>query len=131
MKKHQLPFRISMHATLRAGAFVVLLFATAPVLQAQSVTDQHGNSLPLDSIRMPSAAEIALRGGGASCTSSGIFNIYFQDVGSSTGFDDPIFGLARRDVVCRVFTDLSRLIQPANDPYTGAPNLLPFVNIFV
>jgi hypothetical protein len=83
---------------------------------------------------MPSANEVASRGGsGGVYCSAGIFNIYFRDVdwGLGTGFDDVVQGAARRDVVCRVFSDLSLLLQPADDPYTGLPNTQPFVNIMV
>jgi len=104
-------------------------------LHAQTATDQHGNSVPLDSIQWPTSEEIAQRGGGGGvfCASSGIFSVYFRDVDWSTGvgFDDPALGQARRDVVCRVFSDLSLLLSPADDPYTGQPNTQPFVRIFM
>lgn len=117
-----------------AIGLIAAAWLSSPV-HAQTVTDQNGNTIPLDSIRIPSAAEIASRGGsgGVFCSTSGIFNVYFPEVDFSlgVGFDDAALGLARRNVVCRVFTDLSLLIQPANDPYTGAPNILAFVNITV
>lgn len=101
----------------------------------QSATDQHGNVVPLDSLKWPTATELATRGsgGGAFCLNSGIFNVYFRDVDLSTGtgFDDAIEGAARRDVVCRAFADLSLLLDPADDPYNNAPNLNPFVRIFI
>lgn len=67
------------------------------------------------------------------CT-AGYFRVYFEDVllHTNDGFDssNTTIAAARRNLVCQVFSDLSQLIQPANNPYTGA-STVPFVNIIV
>lgn len=47
--------------------------------------------------------------------SSGIFSLSFQDICNDRnyGFDDPNSGPSRKNVVCRVFADLSRLLNPS------------------
>lgn len=125
------------HRLLRRPFLALASCLTIATANAQIVSDQYGNVLPLDSIRFPGADEQAAArgsGGGSFCSTSGIFNIYYLEVGNATGtgFDAPgALGAARRDVVCRVFTDLSLLLQPANDPYSTLPNTTPYVNITV
>lgn len=63
-------------------------------VHGQSATDQYGNIVPLDSLRWPTPQEVALRGGGAFCTSSGIFEVYFRDVDWSTGVGSTIRRMA-------------------------------------
>ena len=59
---------------------------------------------------------------------AGFFNMTFEDDGTGIGFDDPVEGPARRNVLCQVFTDLSELIAPAVNPCDGT---LPVVEIQV
>ena len=58
---------------------------------------------------------------------SGIFELTFQDVclDRNYGFDDLTEGLARQEVVCRMFRDLSALLNPGN----AIPNDLVNVEI--
>jgi hypothetical protein len=65
---------------------------------------------------------------------AGYFELTFQDVqsGNGTGFDDPVNGTAYQNVAIQVFTDIARLIVPANHPYTGASNMnQPLVKILI
>lgn len=50
---------------------------------------------------------------GASTCQAGHFTLCFQDVemNRNYGFDDPITGSQRRNIVCQVFSDLSQLVQ--------------------
>jgi hypothetical protein len=63
---------------------------------------------------------------------AGYFQLTFEDCqyANGLGFDDASSGQARRDVAVQVFTDISQLVVPANDPYTNASNLnQPLVKI--
>jgi len=80
-----------------------------------------GERLVLDDVIIPQNS------GGCN---AGFFNLIFTDPGV-TGFNDPT-NVAIRNTVCQVFSDLSVLINPADNPYTGASNVNnPYVNIRV
>ncbi len=66
-------------------------------------------------------------GGGPNSCTAGWFNLVFTD--NNVGFNDPTWGATYRDIACRVFSDLSVLIVPANEPYTLAPPAPGLVNI--
>ncbi len=79
-----------------------------------SIYDSHGGIYALTDLRVDSLKASSRGAGGiAPCTSSGYFTAYFD---SGSGFEDasdPIH-LARREVLCHVMQDLSRLIIPVN-----------------
>lgn len=62
----------------------------------------------------------AIAGGGTSTCIGGNFDfeLDYSDVinNNSIGFDDPIHGQTRQDILCQVLTDLSYLIQPGISP---------------
>lgn len=87
--------------------------------------DRFGEAIPMHDLVVPEAAP-AFGGGATSCV-AGWFNLVFTD--NNTGFNDPIWGPTYRDIACRVFRDLSELIEPANHPYTLQPPSTGFVNI--
>jgi hypothetical protein len=90
------------------------------------VFDRFGKTHSFEEIRLPEAGQTA-NGSAVSCA-AGFFNLVFSDP-FGYGFNNPPAGSVYRDVACRVFTDLSQLIVPANNPYTGLPNAMPIVNI--
>jgi hypothetical protein len=76
--------------------------------------DRFGNRYLPNEITIPSQQ---LRSSGTtnwSC-SCGIFELYFDDMfyNRDYGFDDPVLGVNRRAVACRVFEDLSALVNPS------------------
>ncbi len=78
----------------------------APFVKA---TDRFGNYYPFEKLEVNS---------GCGCENgSGIFELSFQDVclNRNYGFGDPIEGPARQEVVCRMFRDLSVLLNPDNE----------------
>ncbi len=89
------------------------------------VFDRFGNYYPVDSIRITKQG--LQRNSTVTCT-AGFFNLVFTDQGA-TGFNNAVNGSLFRNVACSVFSDLSQLLIPANNPYTGLPNTAPFVNI--
>lgn len=132
--KHRM--RTSVTVCMFVTSILIISCLLPNGLSAQIVMDQHGEALPMDSIQFINReTEALLRGGGggAFCANSGIFNVFFSDVqsNSGSGFDDATLGVARRDAVCRAFTDLSLMLQPAEDPYELQPNPQPFVNITI
>ena len=118
-------------------AIVILCLANQAQAQRRFV-DRFGYTATLDELRVPSpSGPPAIIGGGgaggdATCE-AGWFILSFNDVISDTdyGYDDQVLGLARRTATCRAFTDLSALIEPANNPYTGQLNTEPYVYISV
>lgn len=105
-----------MKKSILAFAGVSLVFLTPHRVDAQ-VKDSYGNVFSMEDIAVP-GPEIS-RGSGLENCSAGIFNLDFENWGP-VGFLDPVLGQARRDAACRVFTDLSALLQPAANPYSGA-----------
>jgi hypothetical protein len=117
----------------RSGATLALAAAVAsqaigqgfPGIDPQNimVTDQYGNQELLSNISVPGGIE---RGGGNACV-AGFFRLVFTDQ-PGTGFNDPAWSTQLQEAACRAFTDLSQLIIPAADPYTGAQTV-PLVNM--
>ena len=105
-----------MNKYVQIVALVSAAFVHSSRVCAQ-VKDSYGNVFSMEDIAVP-GPEIS-RGSGLENCSAGIFNLVFENWGP-VGFLDPVLGQARRDAACRVFTDLSALIQPAANPYGGA-----------
>lgn len=70
-------------------------------------TDRFGNTIEPETMNVSAASR-----NGNTCQ-AGHFTLCFEDVDMNRdyGFDDPILGAQRQSIVCRVFTDLSALIQ--------------------
>ncbi len=87
------------------------------------VYDRFGDSIKLKDIKVKDVSK-----GLTETCNAGFFRLVFQDVSDNTneGFDDTTSGTwlatvgeEKRDCACQMFKDLSELIEPANDPYTG------------
>lgn len=78
----------------------------------QVAYDRFGHAVAMRDLVVPNETDRG-SGGPTSCT-AGWFNLVFTD--NNEGFNDPTFGATYRDIACRVFSDLSVLIVPANDP---------------
>jgi len=82
------------------------------------IEDRFGNGYPLEYIRLPEIVTSSPRlPSFPSCgcdefdISTGYFNIYFEDcIYTETGFNDPVSGADRREVVCQVFSEIAELI---------------------
>ena len=85
-----------------------------------SITDRFGNLYQGSDLKVPEEGT-NFQGGGCTCN-AGIFVLFFQDQGQSTGigFDEATInpdtgnelGADRRATICRVFSDLSVLLDP-------------------
>lgn len=69
--------------------------------------DRFGNPYRLADVQIPATA-----GAGLLCTSSGYFNLFFEPGCGMEG--NSAVEVARRDVLCQLFSDLSNFITPAN-----------------
>jgi len=122
-------FRFTLPALLLVAAFFLIasdgghyaLFPAAPdataivhaastgyILPLIKTFDRFGNYYP--------AKELEVNSNCGCENGSGIFELTFQDVCSNRnyGFNDEEIGLARQEVVCRMFRDLSVLLNPDN-----------------
>lgn len=86
-----------------------------------NAADRFGDSYTTEMLRSVGADSCGCDG------SSGIFSLAFQDICSDRGygFDGPNAGTARKNVVCRVFAGLSRLLNPSG----GLPDGLVRIEI--
>ncbi|WP_052598770.1 T9SS type A sorting domain-containing protein [Aureispira sp. CCB-QB1] len=75
--------------------------------------DRFGNRYLPNDVTIPS--QLRSTGSTNSSCGCGIFELYFEDVfyNRDYGFDDPTLGADRRAVACRVFEDLSVLVNPS------------------
>ncbi|HRH68176.1 MAG TPA: hypothetical protein PLB89_01590 [Flavobacteriales bacterium] len=91
--------------------------------------DRLGNGYTAEDLAVPAGGQPQMMGGGGFCNpcNAGIFELTFLP-GSGLEMNTPL-GIARQQVAIQVFEDLSVLIEPANDPYTLAPNTAPFVQV--
>lgn len=83
-----------------------------------SFTDAFGNGYEVYELQVPTG----LRNVACNCSLiTSPFQLVFEDCNlqTGTGFDDPVDGKARRDVLCRVFHDLAQLIEPNLNPCAG------------
>ena len=83
--------------------------------------DRFGNQFLLEEIAIPTHSHRA-----------GHFLLHFEeeDMNLNTGFDDPTFGEARRNVVIKVFKDVSKLITvPQNGIFNSSDTNLVQINI--
>jgi hypothetical protein len=89
--------------------------------------DRFGHAIDMHDLAIPGEVNSFMGGGGPNSCTAGWFNLVFTD--NNAGFNDPTWGATYRDIACRVFSDLSVLIVPANDPYTLLPPAQGLVNI--
>ena len=86
-----------------------------------NVHDDNGNEYLFNQIGYDNSTT-GFVASGSTCETDG-FIIHFEDVAKDNnyGFDDPILGLQRRNVVCQLYDDLSKLIvtstSSANKPH--------------
>lgn len=131
MKNHLYSIKkVILHKQLQLNIsllFIFNLIYLTSLSQGDSlaVTDRFGNVVPIESLRIPDSNSPVYPAN--ECT-AGIFKLFFTDQ-SSTGFNHPTLGAIRRDLACRVFTDLSELLLPANNPYTNSPNTSDLVYV--
>jgi hypothetical protein len=76
--------------------------------------DRFGNRYSPNDVTIPSQ-QLESTGSTTWSCSCGIFELYFEDMfhNRDYGFDDPVLGADRRAVACRVFEDLSVLVNPS------------------
>lgn len=80
---------------------------TTPEGLFDRVADRMGNVYRLTDVQLPATASNNLI-----CTNSGYFNLYFETGSGMEGTSAA--EVARRDVLCQLFSDLSAFITPAN-----------------
>ena len=122
-------FTIPLHILRRACLILCIAMATNQ-LHAQIIGyDRLGNGYTAEDLAVPAGGGPQMMGGGGYCNpcNAGIFQLTFLP-GSGLEMNTPL-GIARQQVAIQVFEDLSVLIEPANNPYTGAPNTAPFVQV--
>lgn len=79
----------------------------------EQVYDQYGYAHPLSELEVDPKLPNTLGGGGMPQCNSGYFEAYFED-GSGFEILTNALHIARRDVLCAVFSNLSNFIIPAN-----------------
>jgi hypothetical protein len=93
-----------------------------------TVTDRFGNKYTLSDISIAKATEKDEKNNPKSeilCSPAGYFNLYFEQNCGMEGTSAA--NIARRDVICQLFNDLSNFIS---SPLTSASNT-PKVNIWI
>lgn len=106
-----------MKSTIRGVLIAISVFTTISAGFSQNypgnmsadglfdqVFDRYGNTYALRDLQVSTLKSQTL------CLSSGYFNLYFEN---GSGFEQP-GQIARRNVLCQLFSDLSSFITPAN-----------------
>lgn len=93
-------------------------------LEKYKLKDRFGNEYLFDDLKIKGKSSISIPGAANtiqySCN-AGLFNLEFvQEINSTYGFSN----IAHRDVVCQVFTDISRLLHDINPSNINRVNLL-------
>ena len=96
--------------------FATLLSNNLAAQQNFQILDRFGSQYTVEDIELP----IQRPRGECNLTFDNIiFEVDYEDFGTGLGFDDPVNGESRRNVLCQVLTDVSHFVKATNNYCTG------------